>query len=127
MALLTEQCSGALAAFAEAIRATETWQEWNSAQRALEADAALMQFLARYEELFAAMRDAKEQGGGLSGEQMAELAQVREGILSHPLYVRREDASEQLERLFQGMNVLLSKSLGVDFATTAAPVGRCCG
>jgi len=127
MALLTEQCSQSLAAFAESIQNTETWQEWSQAQQALEGDAALMLFFTRYKELSVAMQNTKAQGGGLSGEQMAELAQVRDGILTHPLYIRREEASEQLTRLLQGMNSLLTKRLGVDFAAMAAPRSGCCG
>lgn len=127
MALLTEKCSEALTTLAESIQATESWQEWNGAQRALEADAAVMGLFARYEELTTAMQDAKDRGSGLPGEQMVELAQVRDGIINHPLYIRREDASKELTRLFQGMNSLLSKSLGIDFAATAAPRNSCCG
>ena len=127
MALLTEQCSQSLAAFAESIQNTETWQEWSQAQQALEGDAALMLFFTRYKELSVAMQNTKAQGGGLSGEQMVELAQVRDGILTHPLYIRREEAQEQLTRLLQGMNSLLTKRLGVDFAAMAAPRSACCG
>jgi hypothetical protein len=58
---------------------------------------------------------------------MVELAQVRDGIINHPLYIRREEASEQLARLFQGMNSLLTKRLGVDFAAMAAPRSGGCG
>ena len=127
MALLTERCSQALAAFAESLQNTKTWQEWNQARQALEGDAALMRLFARYEELCGAMRHAKAQGGGLSGEQMLELAQVREGIIEHPLYIRREEALGRLARLFQGVNSLLAKRLGVNFAAMAAPRGSCCG
>ncbi len=127
MALLTEQCSQSLAAFAESIQNTETWQEWSQAQQALENDAALMRLFARYEELTGAMRNAKAHGSGLGGEQMVELAQVREGIINHPLYSRREEAEERLTRLLQGMNSLLTKRLGLDFAAMAAPKGACCG
>ena len=84
MALLTEQCSQSLAAFAESIQNTETWQEWSQAQQALEGDTALMWLFARYEELSGSMRNAKAYGGGLGGEQMVELAQVREGIITTP-------------------------------------------
>jgi hypothetical protein len=58
---------------------------------------------------------------------MVELAQVRDGIINHPLYIRREEASDQLARLLQGMNSLLTKRLGVDFAAMAAPRSGCCG
>ncbi len=127
MALLTEQCSQGLAAFAESIQNTEIWQEWSQAQQSLESDAALMRKFVRYEELTGAMQHAKAQGGGLPGEQMVELAQVREKIISNPLYIRREEASEQLTRLFQDMNSLLTDRLGVDFAAMAAPRSSCCG
>jgi cell fate (sporulation/competence/biofilm development) regulator YlbF (YheA/YmcA/DUF963 family) len=127
MDLLTERCSQALAAFAESIQNIETWQEWNHAQQALEGDAALMRLFSRYEELSGAMRRAKVQAGGLSGEQVMELARVREGIINHPLYIRRQEASDQLTRLFQGMNSLLTKRLRVDFAAMAAPPSGCCG
>ena len=86
-----------------------------------------MRLFARYEELTGAMQQASAHGGGLSGDQTMELAQVRDGILTHPLYIRREEASEQLTRLLQGMNSLLTKRLGVDFAAMAAPRSACCG
>lgn len=127
MAMLTEQCLQSLAAFAESIQNTETWQKWSRAQQALENDAALMRLFERYEELTIAMRDAKARGGGLSGEQMVELAQVREKIINHPLYTRREEAQEQLTELLQGMNSVLTEHLGLDFAAMAAPRSSCCG
>ena len=127
MAPLTEQCPQAVAAFAESIQNTETWQEWSQAQQSLEGDAALMRLFSRYEELSVAMQNAKAQGGGLSGEHVIELAQVRQGILDHPLYIRREEASERLAGLFQSMNSLLAERLGVDFAAMAAPRSGCCG
>ena len=58
---------------------------------------------------------------------MFAIAQVREGIINHPLYNRREEAEERLTRLLQGMNSLLTKRLGVDFAAMAAPKSSCCG
>lgn len=127
MAMLTEQCLQSLAAFAESIQNTETWQEWSRAQQALENDAALMRLFERYEELTIAMRDARARGGGLSGEQMVELAEVREKIINHPLYIRREEAQEQLTKLLQGMNSVLTEHLGLDFAAMAAPRSSCCG
>ena len=72
------------------------------------------------------MRNAKARGRGLSGDQVVELTQVREKIVNHPLYVRRNDASEQLTDLFQEMNSLLADRLGVDFAAMEAPRSASC-
>lgn len=127
MALMTEECSQAVETFAESVQNTETWRQWNEAQQDLEGNETLMRLFARYEELTGAMRQASAQGGGLSGEQMVELAQVRDGIVNDAAYIRREETSEQLTRLLRGLNSLLTKRLGVDFAAMAAPKSGCCG
>ncbi len=127
MALMEEQWSEVAMAFAESIQATGIWQDWNQAQQAMKGDVSLAHLFSRYEELSGAMRNARAQGVGLPGEQMVEFAQVREGIVNDPLYMRSNEASQRLTKLFQDMNSLLTQLLGVDFAAMAAPRSSCCG
>ncbi len=117
----------AVSAFAEAIRSTPEWEEWEAARAAARADQSLRQLANRHRELAAEVN--KDPMMGARRDVRADLERLRNELRGHPANVRQQAAVEGLTGLFMSLNDALAEDLGVDFVALARPprgVG-CCG
>lgn len=126
MESLTE-ITAATQALAGLIQQNPRWVAWQEAQVALEQDTELVAPFDRYRELSQKAQQARQNGNGLSGPEMLELAEVQEKIQNHERYQQREQAATGMTELLREVNLLVSNELGLNFAATAAPRSGCCG
>ncbi len=117
----------AASTFADAIRTTPEWEEWEAARASAKSDESLQQLANRHRELAAqANRDPMM---GARREVRAELERLRNDLQSHPATVRQQAAIEGLTGLLMSLNDALTDELGVDFVALARPPrgAGCCG
>lgn len=118
----------AATAFAQSIQGSTEWRELLDAQRTAEADEPFARMVTRQKQLADIQCRARGQGQGLDGKSLVEFIALRDQIQRHELYVRQQEAGSAVVRLLQRLNELISRELGLDFASNAAPRRRgCCG
>lgn len=117
----------AASSFADAIRTTPEWEEWEAARAAAKSDASLQQLVNHYREL--AARANRDPVMGARREVRAEVERLRNDLQGHPATVRQQAAIEGLTGLFMSLNDALTDELGVDFVALARPArgAGCCG
>lgn len=125
---VTSQVAQAAQVLAGAIQASPVWQEWEHACATFESDPELRKAMARLQQLSLQFRQARTQGRGFFGPDLAEMNRLQTQIQQSPLAQKRDAAAQALLSFLQATNRILSDALGIDFAASAAPRGGgCCG
>ena len=115
-------------ALSEAIRGTAEWRELVNAQEAAQRDGDLNRIVARHQELLLARRAIEARGQDFAGKELVEMIALQSRLQGHELQVRQQEAWQGVVRLLQEANRAMSRELGIDFASNAAPSrGACCG
>jgi len=114
--------------FAQALVNMPEYEEWQAARAARTSEAELADLSAELKQVNVDWRlaKAKEDPGAAALEQRSVELQAR--VQEHPASLRQQAAALALIEMLREVNQLVSASLGVDFAATAAPrQGGCCG
>ena len=120
--------ASAVEALAGAIHASVEWQRWTDVRQRLETDPQVRRAQERLVELTKSFQQARSQGRGLFGPDLAELNRLHAEIEASPLVRERDEAARELLVLLRETNAQLSAALGIDFAASAAPArSGCCG
>ena len=111
-------------AFAQALAESDEFQAWEQAAWALRQDQAAQ---AMAERLQAMQRELQPllMLGATTAEQRLELEELRSAYLTLPAVLAYMQAETNLRTLCQAANEVLSKQVGLDFATNCA--SGCCG
>ena len=111
-------------AFAEALAESDVFRVWEQAAWALRQDQAAR---ALAERLQAMQRELQPllMLGAVTAEQRLELEQLRSDYLTLPTVLAYTQAEAGLRALCQAANEVVSKQVGLDFATNCA--SGCCG
>ncbi|MFN3412550.1 MAG: YlbF family regulator [Thermoanaerobaculum sp.] len=115
-------------ALAEAIQGSPVWKAWEQACARFDSDPELRRAVERLQQLSMRFRQARAQGKGFFGPEVAEMNKLQMQIQQSPLAQKRDEAAQALLSLLQATNRILSDALGIDFAANAAARGGgCCG
>lgn len=119
----------AASVFAEALRRTRDWQEWEAARVALEANGEVARLLEQHRTLTIRWQQARSRGHALYGEDATRLAEVAAKLEHNAAFLRYRDASQRLLEGLRATNEALTSLLGIDLAASAAcrAGGGCCG
>jgi formate-dependent nitrite reductase cytochrome c552 subunit len=115
--------------FAQGLVNTPEYEEWRAARAAREGDAEVAALTADVKRLGADLRLAQGRRDPVAASLEQRYAAAQTRLQTHPAAVRQQAAARTLIEMLRDANTLLSGSLGVDFAATAAPPrqGGCCG
>jgi hypothetical protein len=121
---LVESCD----TFAQALINRPEHEEWRAARVAREGDTEVAALSADLKRIGADFRLAQARRDPTAGSLEQRYAMLQTRLQTHPASVRQQVAAQTLIEMLREVNTLLSGSLGVDFAATAAPrQGGCCG
>jgi len=120
---------GICESFAQGLVNTPEYEEWQAARTAREGDAEVAALAADLKRLGADVALAQGRRDPTAGSLKQRYAALQSGLQTHPASVRQQAAAQTLIEMLREANTLLSGSLGIDFAATAAPPrqGGCCG
>jgi len=115
--------------FAQGLANTPEYEEWRAARAARESDTEVASLSADLKRLGADLRLAQGRRGPVAASLEQRYAATQARLQNHPAAVRQQAAARTLIDMLREANTLLSSSLGVDFAATAAPPRQsgCCG
>ena len=111
-------------AFAEALAESDVFQAWEQVAWALRQDQTAQAMAGRLQTM---QRDLQPllMLGAVTAEQRLELEQLRSDYLTLPTVLAYTQAETDLRALCQAANEVVSKQVGLDFATNCA--SGCCG
>ena len=113
---------------AEALKNSPEWLRWEEASSTMEKDIDINKNMDEYRQLSSKWQAARYRGQQLSGPEALKMGELKQEILSNPVYAEQERASNALTELIKETNASLTKQLGIDFASTALPgQSGCCG
>ncbi len=114
--------------FAQGLLGTFEHEEWRAARDAREGNDEIAALSAEMKRLSADFRLAKARRDPAAAALEQRYAAMQTQVQTHPAAVRQQVAAQALIEMLREANKLVSGSLGVDFAATAAPrQGGCCG
>jgi cell fate (sporulation/competence/biofilm development) regulator YlbF (YheA/YmcA/DUF963 family) len=111
-------------AFAEALAESDVFQAWEQAAWALRQDQTAQAMAGRLQTMQRELQPLLMLGA-VTAEQRLELEQLRSDYLTLPTVLAYVQAETDLRTLCQAANEVLSKQVGLDFATNC--VSGCCG
>ncbi len=111
-------------AFAEALAESDVFQVWEQAAWALRQDQAARALAERLQTIQRELQPLLMLGA-VTAEQRLELERLRSDYLTLPTVLAYTQAETDLRALCQAANEVLSKQVGLDFATNCA--SGCCG
>ena len=113
---------------AQAIVNSPEWEEWRAARSARERDPQIAEWTNELKRLLTARAVTTPASERDTSRIEEDVTMLRKRIARHPASVREQAVAGFLVELLQDANQLISASLGIDFAGTAAPrQGGCCG
>ncbi len=105
------------------IQGSAEWRELVAARRAARADAHYREMVMRHEELA-----EEKKNGRLDGRSLVEFIALEGQMQENELCIREQEAWGKVLGLLYEINAAMSRELGVDFTSSAAPQrGGCCG
>ncbi|MEX2662353.1 MAG: YlbF family regulator [Vicinamibacterales bacterium] len=113
---------------AQAIINSPEWEEWRAARAAREGDPEIAEWTNQVKRLLTSRALTASSSERDASRIEEDVTTLRQRVARHPASVREQAAGGLLVELLQDANQLISGSLGIDFAGTAAPrQGGCCG
>jgi len=110
--------------FAQALAESDVFQAWEQAAWALRQDQAARALAERLQTMQRELQPLLMLGA-VTAEQRLELEQLRSDYLTLPTVLAYTQAETSLRSLCQAANEVVSKQVGLDFATNCA--SGCCG
>ena len=119
-----DEARAAARAFAQALAESDVFQAWEQAAWALRQDQAARALAERLQTMQRELQPLLMLGA-VTAEQRLELEQLRSDYLTLPTVLDYTQAEAGLRALCQAANEVVSKQVGLDFATNCA--SGCCG
>jgi cell fate (sporulation/competence/biofilm development) regulator YlbF (YheA/YmcA/DUF963 family) len=111
--------------FVATLRTSDTFRAFVEAQAAFQRDAELQEIRTRFNVRFTELQ-GRQTTGTLTQDEINELRALQSRLNAHPTTVRYINTRQAMLAMLQECNGVLSKELGFDFASAAAPAS-CCG
>ncbi len=108
------------ASFGELLSQYKAVQEYQNAQRRLQADAEAQQLLNAFIQTHQLLTAKQRQGKHISEEEVLDYNQMRFNVQTHALVSERDAALADVRSLFVNLGVEISMLLGIDFPNLAA-------
>jgi cell fate (sporulation/competence/biofilm development) regulator YlbF (YheA/YmcA/DUF963 family) len=125
---VTRSLVDAAESFAQAIVNSPEWEEWRAARAARERAPDVVRWTRELNQVMTSRAVTASLSAAEASRLQDRIASLQQSIARHPASAREQAAGSALVQLLQEANQLVSTSLGVDFAGSAAPrQGGCCG
>jgi cell fate (sporulation/competence/biofilm development) regulator YlbF (YheA/YmcA/DUF963 family) len=120
------ELEGAVGELGRIITQTAEYRKFERARKSFETDPGLCEIRKEMKEVRSRYLKA-ERDGRLTVEQIDQVRSAQGRLQDHPVVKLFFRERQEMEKIIQSVNRIVSDNLGIDVAGTLAPTGGCCG
>jgi len=111
--------------FAKILASSGEFQEFHSVQEKLKQDKGAQSLLEEFQKKQREVQEARMKGRGFSGSAFDEITKIRHKLQSNSTIMTWAKAQQDVIRLIQDTNQVISRAAGFDFGQNSSSGGPC--